>query len=255
MRTYQYLLILVVLTWVTLPSTFAQKQKEESTYNNELTIGFGVHTRGFHYATIAYNWMPHDRKNSFFHVDFVQLKSARERRNSYDILSVTGGSPRSFIYGKQNSLFATRLAYGEKHYMTQKSEGKAVSLAFVYSAGMSLGLLKPYYLNLVYRNATGMVSVRPERYTAENYFKFLDPNSVDGAAGFAYGWDEVNLMVGGYVKAGLLFDWGADDAFARSLEIGLEADFYFREVPLMVVQPNSPVFVNLYANIQIGKRW
>jgi hypothetical protein len=58
----------------------------------------------------------------------------------------------------------------------------------------------------------------------------------------------------------LHFDWGAFDEFVKAMEAGVMVDFYFKKVPIMVETANgdienSPLFINLFINIQLGKRW
>jgi hypothetical protein len=99
-----------------------------------------------------------------------------------------------------------------------------------------------------------------EKYSPENENRFLDITSIYGGAGFSKGLTEVSLVPGGHLKGALHFDWGAFDEVVKAIETGFVVDFYFKTIPIMVDSPNlenvknSPVFVNVYINLQLGKR-
>jgi hypothetical protein len=223
-------------------------------YKNELSLGLGLHTRGFNIATI-YTLNQTSSKAFTALLEFSELKSPKERRLTTEALTLGGNSNRSFIYGKQNSLYTLRLGAGQRHYITEKPNKSVVALSFVYSGGLSFGMLKPYYLDLIYRFDPDGYSIRSERYTETNQYKFLEPLDINGATGFGAGWDELSLAPGLYGKAGIIFDWGPNDDISKILEIGLCLDSYFRTIPLMVENVKAPFFFNLYMNVYFGKRW
>ena len=46
----------------------------------------------------------------------------------------------------------------------------------------------------------------------------------------------------------------------KAIEAGIMFDFYFKKVPIMVENDvidaeNRPFFINLFINLQLGKRW
>jgi hypothetical protein len=60
---------------------------------------------------------------------------------------------------------------------------------------------------------------------------------------------------GAFVKLGLNFEWGSRDAFITSLEAGVAADVYYRNIPIMINQPQRPFFIAAYLSFEMGKRW
>jgi hypothetical protein len=52
-----------------------------------------------------------------------------------------------------------------------------------------------------------------------------------------------------------MFDWGANDSFAKILELGLSADIFFKNIPIVVGEVRPPVYLNLFMNFYFGKRW
>lgn len=254
MNKYIYILLFLMGTTTTWGQTKKNSKfsEEELPVHNELFVGGGINTRGFQ-VNVAYSLIKSPFRTMSFFVDFGEIKHPKERRQTYDGLSL-GRAPKAFIYGKKNNLFFTRIGYGEKYYLSARNR-RLVSLGFTYSGGFSLGMVRPYYLDLIYRDNGGRPNVVPEKYSESNLLKFLNPQEVDGPSGPAYGWDELDLAPGLFIKAGLLIDWGAFDNVLKDIEIGVAADFYFDQIPIMIFEKNTPVFVNLYINIHLGHRW
>ena len=64
----------------------------------------------------------------------------------------------------------------------------------------------------------------------------------------------MGIYPGIYAKIGLSFEYGADDKFVKSLECGIFADAFYKNVPIMAYQRNQFIFVNAYIGIHFGKR-
>ncbi len=257
MKTFFFQLIVCSCTVV---CTMTAQNKAGSTlssgtknYNYELLIGGGVHTTGFQ-INVAYGIIFNIKRTANFGLEFGEIKDPSERQQTYDGLSIIGGAPKSFIFGKRNNLYQTRFIYAEKLYLSHKNN-RAISLGLSYGAGFSLGMLRPYYLDLIYRNNGGIPSVVAEKYSTENQLKFLNPQEIDGPSGASYGWDELKLYPGLCLKAGLLIDWGASDNILKDLEVGVAADFYFSKIPLLIFEERTPVFFNIFLNVHLGHRW
>ncbi len=223
-------------------------------YGSEFVVGGGMHTRGF-LLTGEYSLIKTESQNLSFRLEFSEIKSPKEKRITAERRAVGGSSSRSYIYGKQNNFYALRLAAGQRFYISEKSENSIIAIAFAYRAGFSLGMLKPYYLDLIYRLDPEGFRISSEKYSDDNAMKFLEPLDINGATGFSRGWDELTIAPGIYANGSLIFDWGANDSFAKLFEIGLTTDIYFRSVPIAIGEVRPPVFLNLYLNFYFGKRW
>ncbi|MCP4439970.1 MAG: hypothetical protein GY810_13575 [Aureispira sp.] len=248
-------ILLIILIGMAAQSMWAQSEKQEKLpVRNELYAQGGLHTRGFQvgitYAIIR-NW----RRTMAFQIGFGGQKDAKERKQNFETLSITGGTSKSFIYGKRNSFYYFKLGYGEKYYFSDKRNRKALSLALCYGGGISVGMIKPYYLDLIYRTDGGSTKIRSEAFSENNVDKFLSPQLVDGESGAAYGWNEITPILGGYAKVSLLLDWGAMDEIVKAVEVGINTDFYFRKIPIMILHDHAPVFFNIFVNVHLGKRW
>ena len=71
----------------------------------------------------------------------------------------------------------------------------------------------------------------------------------------------MSIIPGFHAKAGIHLDWGAFDEFVKAIEAGIMLDVFVKRVPILVENvdivnaENRPFFLNLYLNIQLGKRY
>lgn len=224
-------------------------------YKEERAFDLQLHTNGI---AIAYN-VGEIRKyylTRYYHVGIGILKHPKEYRQA---VNFQGGnlllkSSSAFAYGKQNNLIIARAGIGEKRYFSEKAKRKGVAVGISYEGGFSLGILKPYYLNLNKIEITGRQQIVAEKYTPENADVFLDINRIYGSASFFKGIDEITVLPGLHGKAGAHFSVGAFDEYVRAVEVGVMIDVYFKRVPIMVIENNLPFFINAYGTVQIGKR-
>jgi len=226
-------------------------------YNKELAFDIRMHTNGFALA-VNFGKIKTYYKTKYFHFEIGEIKHPKEQRHSFDYPS-NGRTSRSFIYGKQNNLLVLRAGRGGKRYLSEKAKRKGIAVAINYEAGVTLGMLKPYYLDF-WRSEDGdptNVYFVSEKYTGDNEDSFLDISRIYGSSGFTKGFGELSVVPGIHGKLGVHFAWGAFDEFVKAFEAGIMFDAFFKKIPIMVdVQnaENRPFFINLYLSLQLGKR-
>lgn len=231
-----------------------QAQRKLPDYKTEVGIGGGIHTTGFTIGTY-YGLIRSPQRTDLFLFDFTELKSPKERRQRQDAFGSPINSSPSYIYGKRNNLFAVRLGAGQRFSISDKTQPRSIALSLQYSGGLSLGMIKPYFLDLMYRDDMGRITVRTESYNNTNAARFLDPGSIEGPGGFQYGWNDLSLSPGLFAKASLWIDWGEWNELSKSIEIGGSLDVFSQRVPLLVFQENQRWFANLFINVYFGARW
>ena len=139
--------------------------------------------------------------------------------------------------------------------MSEKAKRKGVAVGIIYEIGVTLGLVKPYYLDIIYRvDGQPYGEVIATKYTEETKDIFLDPTNIQGYTGFFKGWGEISAIPGAQGKLAVHFAWGAYEKFVRALDVGVMVELYAKSVPIMVIEDNKPYFINLYLNLQLGKR-
>ncbi len=231
-------------------------------YNREFAVDFKIHTQGLGVGVNLGRLITY-YKTRYVNFSITEIKHPREYRQSFDFrVPAAGRVSRSFIYGKQNQLFTLHGGIGEKRYFSEKALNRGLAVGVSYSLGPALGLLKPYYLDLIRYQEPDFSNffVRSESYSESNADKFLDINSIYGASGVLKGLDELRIVPGGHAKFAVHLDWGAFDEFVKAVEAGVMLDVFFQQMPLMVETPqteemdNQMLFINFFVNLQLGKR-
>lgn len=186
------------------------------------------------------------------------IKDGREDRQNKNI-SITGERlSSSFIYGKRSQFFAFRYFLGEKRYLSEKTRRKGVAVGFIYEGGVSLGLIKPYYLKVI-RTESDRVTRALEtiKYSDETREDFLNHDDIYGGVGFFKGFNEVTPTVGAHGKIGMHLAIGAFEKNVKAVEVGLMLDIYPRKIPLLIERAdisNDFFFPKLYMSFQFGRR-
>jgi hypothetical protein len=198
-----------------------------------------------------------DNKKTFFSIDFSEKKHPKETRTSGTLVDTFAIKPIPYKYGKVNNFYQLKLSLGSTKELTGKLDKKSVLIHWVYSGGLSIGLLKPYYLDLWVPEGNGYVR-KYEKYSEENKDYFLDLNNrqtILGGSSFTRGIGEITLKPGLFVKSGFYFDYSASRKSFLGVEIGASAELYTQKIEIMKNTSNSAYFINFYADIRFGKRW
>ena len=224
-------------------------------YNQELAFDFRVNTfRGFSFAVNVGRIVTYD-KTRYYHFEFGNLRHPKEFKQN-DQFSRRFGGQRSFSFGKQNAMFALRGGWGTKKYLSEKASTRGVAIGINYEIGPSIGILKPYYLEIIKAIDSPPVE---EKYTPENRDVFLDINRIQGAAHFSKGITELSFLPGAQGKFSFHFDWGAFDEYVKAVDVGIMGDFYLKKAAILVDDElegvkNRQFFINLFVSLQFGKR-
>ena len=192
-------------------------------------------------------------KSTIFQFDlgyYKHPKQVRQNKNPYSGWFNNNGI-KPFIYGKRYSLFALHGAVGQRFLLAEKARRNGVMINYYYAGGVSIGLLKPYYLRVCgddlctfYREVT---------YESGVDNKFTDYNNIIGGAGFGKGW-ALKIRPGLHAKTGLQFDWSNKDNMIKAVDVGISIDSYFRKVPIMFTNDNKWIFINAFVGISMGKK-
>ncbi|MDP4263131.1 MAG: hypothetical protein Q8941_11445 [Bacteroidota bacterium] len=222
------------------------KQAEEGVlvYSKQSIFGIQLRTNGY---GIFYELgkMKSNRKTNIYRIDIAEVKDHKEEK-----LLKNAFFGNSFIYGKQNYFYPVTLAFGQQYILGQKGNKNGVAVSGVYNGGLSLGLLRPYYV-AVDDPVTG--ENKTIKYSTADSALFLGP-SITGGGGFGKGWNEIKVKPGIFGKVAMRFDYGRFNESVSALEIGMSADYYFSKIPIMLLQKDKHLFVQAYLAILFGKR-
>lgn len=176
-----------------------------------------------------------------FHYIGLEAVSVNHLQESTANVGGTGGS---YVYGKQNYLFAIRPQYGREINLFKKSSEGGVNINGILAAGPTIGLLKPYYVQVYYgRGVTRDEIFDPKKHT---------PSNIAGSGGLFEGLGDAQFIPGVNLKAALNFELDAFRQSNISLEIGFLAEAYTKKVNIMAFAENRNVFTSGYLTIFFG---
>lgn len=192
-------------------------------------------------------------KALLFQLDFAERKNAKEDKQTNLFVP---SSP--FIYGKINFFYPLKLGVQQQILLGNKTNKNGVSVTANFGGGVSLGLLRPYMLD-VFDTATGTRRFIKYESADSSLFtnnqRLLDPSdlSVSGPR-FGTGWNQMKVTPGAYAKAALRFDYGRFNEMVNALEVGLTAELYSKKIPQIVFVTPKNLFINAYVAIMFGRR-
>jgi hypothetical protein len=221
------------------------KQEEEGVlaYYKQSSFGVGLRTNGYT-AFYELGQMKSPRFANLYTIELSEIRHDKEERYQ----NTESFFANSFIYGKLNSFFQLKLGFGQQYILGQKGNKNGIAVLGIYGAGLSVGLLKPYYLDVA-DSAESRVSIK---YDDDNY-TFLK-GRILGSSGFSKGLNEIKVNPGAYAKAAVRFDFGRFNESIQAIEIGVTADIYSKKVALVALNDPKQFFVQGHLAFIFGRR-
>ena len=226
------------------------KKEEEGAlvYNKQYALGLKLNTDGWA-AMYEHGKYKSITNTNIWWLELGERKSKKEEKTtktSSDGFFILVGNP--FIYGKSNNFYYLKAGLGQQRLIGGKGNKNGVAVSAIYGAGLSAGLLKPYYVT-VSDPTTG--DVKDVKYPDT---LFLDKFSIVGGSGLSKGFNEVKFVPGAQAKLGLRFDYGKFNELLSAIEVGINAEYYTQKMPIMVYSPEKQFFFNAYIGLEFGKR-
>ena len=214
-------------------------------------FGFKVNHDGFG-ASYELGKAKSAYKSTIFQFELNDKKHPKEANlsNQFDVGSgfIAVGTP--FVYGKINHFYQAKGAVGQQVMIGNKGNKNGVAVYAVYAGGLSLGLLRPYYIDV---QGTGG-QLKTIKYSSKDSAEFLNPNYILGGTGLSTGWSETKVVPGVHAKAALRFDWGRFNNSVTALEFGFNFEFYTSRVQQMAIVEGRNFFANGYLSLLFGRR-
>lgn len=231
------------------------KQEEEGViaYRKHNVFGFKLTNDGYGF------FYEHGRAQSIkkallFQIDFAERKDPKEKKQT-NVFAPS--SP--LIYGKINYFYPLKLGVQQQLLFGNKSNKNGVAVTGNFGGGLSLGLLRPYYLEITdVDSITGTTNRRAIKYDSPDSTTFIDGQKLQSlqvtSAGFTKGWGDISISPGAYAKASLRFDYGSYNEVVSALEVGVTGEYYFKKVPQLIYQKQKNFFLNVYVALVFGRR-
>lgn len=179
-------------------------------------------------------------------VEAVNVKHPKEVQQSVNF------SGSRFTYGKENYLFVVRPQYGREISLFERSADEGISINAVLAAGPSLGIVKPYYVEVNEgNNRTRIVPASSLNASAGTPGTGAQPT---GSGGFFRGFGESKLAVGANVKAALNFELSAFRNNTTGLEIGFLAELFPQQITIMTGADQRAFYSSGYITLFFGSK-
>jgi hypothetical protein len=177
-----------------------------------------------------------ERKYQTFGLEMVNIKHPQEQRQ----FTTTG----TYIWGKTNYLYSVRLQYGREWIVFKKAPQQGVQISGILSAGPSMGLEAPYYLNYGPHNDVQRVLFNPS----------LSYENIRGTGNIFYSIGKAKLVPGFNAKSSLSFEFGTFRSNVMGLETGFMFEGFSREINILSNQNNQQFFPNAFVTLYYGSR-
>ena len=224
--------------------------KDEENFSREATAALNTNTHSSLIGGFSFKYsQEYSKKMShILGLEIVYVTHAKEKRFS----SITTGN--SYIPGKINYLFAIRTFYVREKKLFGKYPEDGIRLSWIYAAGLTFGLVKPYFIEYDYSDVSGYPDYRIEAYDPQIH---NTPRKILGSGGFFHGFGSSSLAMGLNARTSLNFEFGKGELLetVSGLEVGFNVEYYPKEVTIFSIENNPNVFTSLYLNIYIGQRY
>jgi hypothetical protein len=217
------------------------QEEGEIIFNKQRIFGIKLSTDGY---GLSYEWgkFKSNRVATIFQVELNEKKHKKEKRISL----FTGLNFNSLVYGKMNNFYQLKFGMGQQRIIGGKGNKNGVGVMAIYAAGVTAGLVKPYYVD---------VEDNFGQRVRKTYPLIIDSGYIEqGASGFTVGWKDVKIRPGAHAKAAMRFDYGRFNETVTAIEVGLNAEFYASKVPQMALNEEKRFFFNAYISLLLGRR-
>ena len=225
------------------------KKEEEGVldYSKQTLVGFKVVNDGYG-GFLEFGKRKSENKSLLFQIEMSERKSMKEEKLQNPYYQST-----SFVFGKINFFYPVKLGVQYELLLGNKGNRNGVNISANVGGGLSLALLRPYMLQV----DKGNINFDMVTYNSPDSLYYLYDDSayfVAGGPSFSQGWKNLKITPGIYAKSSLRFDYGKYNEMINGLEVGISAELYTKNIPLMVRVDQQRFFMGVYAAILFGKR-
>ena len=235
-----------------------QKWGMDTSYNHAFLIGGKLNSDGWS-GSMYFVKRKNYHISNFWEISFSEIKHEKQTKlqgsnGAFPDL----GTATPYVFGKINNLYTLQIGYGKETLILPAVMEGNISVSFRYSAGLSLAMLKPYYLKLIdvdYSNNPTTATLEQQKYNHSDSALFFNTSDILGAASWAKGLGEITYVPGAYLQTAFAIMPGKNKAFIQVVTLGINADLYAETLPIMADQKAYPWQISLFAGLGIGKRW
>jgi hypothetical protein len=219
-------------------------------------IGINIATDGLGIQMAKMYAKPEDEKETWRGF-FIHLSEKKHPKQSKE-QSIFGNNnadlpPQKFVYGKINNFYQLKLGYQWSKPIAGKLDDKTVQVHLSGGGGLSVGILKPYYLKIVRGGTSTLLGVN-ERYNSDNADLWLDRRFILGGAGFSKGLFESKLSLGAMARVETQFEYEPIEENSILVSIGVEINAFASKPELMINATNKSILPSAYMALRFTNK-
>jgi len=211
-------------------------------------MGFHLGSRGmgtdfrYLYGTPKHTWV--------FGLRAFGVKDARETK----IESQFQDRGSRYVFGKLSRLMVLSPYAGLTKDIVPRRQGSFISLKGSFQIGPALGLVRPYYLDILVPSPIyqQLGTPEPQPYNPDSH-AYVDIVGVSSI--FNSGFGKVNLRPGLSMRATAMVDFAQKETYFNGIELGANLDYFFSDVPIMAEVENHRFFLTISIGMVFGNTW
>jgi hypothetical protein len=212
---------------------------------NEWSLGVSTSTNSGIFGGVQFRKPGGEKENkNFFGLEAAVLKDYREFNSPYTF------NGRSHVEGKLNQLIVLRPALGRQWTLLQKSTEGGQKLMGLFSMGPSIGLQKPYYVEISYDNGIQTTAEVPLAKTLDNSFNKI---IILGESSLLKGLNESVIVPGWHVKTAVNMEIETLKQNNIGIEIGFVVDYFTKPIEMLNLTAGRQVYTTGYISFSMGK--
>lgn len=226
--------LVVVCSWLAAGISYAQSTNDADEDNHSTVTTFGITTNTNAGLLGGFVFRQSKRLDGelfgktqyrYLSVELVNVRHPRE-------ISSGNNTGNSITAGKENYLFVLRPQYGREIALFRRNADEGISVNAILAAGPSLGVIKPYYVEV----SSGRTTRQVPYSQVANPTPGSQPEFIVGSGNFFQGLGESSLTVGVHAKAAVSFELSAFRSNTTGVEIGFLAELFPKKI---VIVPNT----------------
>lgn len=212
------------------------------TKSKELTGGITINTRSSFIAGIQAKYSKRIDKMLYqgYGIEIVNIKHPKELKVP------SANTTKTFVVGKNNYLFSIKPNINIEKILFEKDPNEGVRVSLLTAIGPSLGILKPYVIE--YEDTAG---VTKGQYNPDIHTSF---SSINGNAGIFKNFGQSKYILGGHIKASLVFEYSTIKNRLSSIETGFMYEQLSKKAQLNPFVSSESSFFTAFVNISLGKK-
>lgn len=234
-----YLYLLICLISYTGLSQEVENGESKVLMRRDYSIGLNFNTRGWGLA-FDYGWQKDYKYKQTAGFTCTNIRHEKEHK-------IFVSSSKGYYLGKLESVVSLRPHYGGKLILFKAKRENGIEITAKWSAGPSLGLVKPVYLKIDKINALAV----DERYDPTIH----NSGNISSRSSWFKGLGEAQMRLGAFGKFGFDFNFSALKNGISGGEFGVMVDYFpGKDIEIMYSIDNSNLFTSLYLQFNLGQK-